>query len=246
MKLLDKIMAKIKGNREQERYCAAVIVAAGSSKRMGGVDKLKAELGGVSVIARTLTAFQNCAAVDEIILVSREDDLDYMASVCRRFGIDKCTAILPGGEERIDSVYAGAMAVPPETTLIAVQDGARPFVTGDIITAAVECAAKHGAAVPAVQVTDTIKRVKDGVVDETIDRAGVYAMQTPQVFDADVLKAAVQNAVDTGMAVTDDCMAVEALGLKPHTVEGSYENIKITTPFDLTTARAIVREREGV
>lgn len=223
--------------------CAAVIVAAGSSNRMGGQDKLLAKLDGKSVLSRTLEAFEICTMVDEIVVVTRADRLEEIGAVCALY--KKVRIVVPGGETRTDSVMAGIAAVSKNMSLVAVHDGARPLVTQQVICAAIEKAAKFGAAAPAIAVKDTIKVKRGNAVDYTPERSMLCAIQTPQVFDCDLLRGALQNAKNKNIAVTDDCSAVEALGMTVFVTEGSEENIKITTPLDLDLAVAILNRRDA-
>ena len=223
--------------------CSAVVAAAGSSARMEGTNKLFAEIGGKPVLALALTALSKCREISEIIVVTRESDLTAVADICSTYGISKISKIITGGKTRLDSVYNGVMQVSPDSKLIAVHDGARPFVTEQIVSAAIEAALKYLAAAPAVPVTSTIKLARDGIVEKTIDRANLYEIQTPQVFIAELLKGALQNAVDRALYITDDCMAVEAIGCRVKLTEGSRENIKLTTAADIKYAEAIDKAR---
>lgn len=231
--------------QEKKPDCAAVIAAGGSSARMQGQDKLSAMLDGEPVLLRTLRVFETCDAISEIVIVTRESARESVTALCRTGGITKVRAVVPGGATRLASVYAGAFAVSKEAKLIAVHDGARPLVTETVIRGAIELARQHHAAEPAIPVKDTIKKVRNGAVEETPERAKLYAVQTPQVFDADLLKCALQNALDQGLEITDDAMAVEALGAAVYISPGDEENIKITTPGDLLLARAILDGRKG-
>jgi len=229
--------------RKKERVgCSAVVAAAGSSSRMGG-DKLFMDLGGVSVLARTLMALQGCACVEEIVVVTREEKILEVADMCRAFGIDKATKVLCGGMTRMESVLAGLSEIHPDAGLVAIHDGARPLVTEEIVREAVHTASVYQCAAPAVPVTDTLKRAENGIVCETLDRPQLAAVQTPQVFVPELIKGALTLAVQNGRTYTDDCAAVEALGAKVHLTEGSPENIKITTPLDLVLALAILQNR---
>lgn len=229
--------------REKDPKCSAVIVSAGLARRMGGVDKVLAPLGELPVLVHTLYAFQDCALVDEVILVAREDLVVEISRLCREFDLDKVKKVIVGGKERIHSVQAGLKEVDPEAELIAIHDGARPLVTQEIIRDAVTRAALTGAAAPAVPLTDTIKRTEDGLAVETVDRSQLWAVQTPQVFEAGLIKAAVQKAIDDGELLTDDCGAVERMGMKVTLTCGNPENIKITTPLDLILGEAILQAR---
>lgn len=237
----------LKKMRENRRLrCAALVAAAGSSSRMGGVNKLMEPLDGVPVLVRTLTALQLAQQVDEIIVAAREEDLVEISRLCHTYGVTKCTKVIRGGESRAHSVLLAALEAPAETELLAVQDGARPLVTPELIDRVISAAARCGAAAPAIPVKDTIKSVRDGgAVEQTLDRSGLRAVQTPQVFEASLLKAALQSAVEKAVPVTDDCSAVERLGKVVFLVEGEEENLKITTPVDLILAEAILQAREN-
>ena len=236
-KALDKVKQKKSG-------CTAVIVAAGSSRRMGA-DKLFLPMAGVPVLVRTLLQFQECSAIDEIIVVTREDKLVEVANFCKQFGITKATKILQGGKERVESSAAGVFEADRHNGYIAISDGARPLVTPELIAATVEAARKYGAAAPAVPVKDTIKVAENGVVTGTPDRSTLFAIQTPQVFEADLIKGALTKAMRDGTPVTDDCSAVEAMGYPVHLIEGSYRNIKITTQEDLIVSQAYLAAKES-
>ncbi len=218
--------------REANRpFCTALVAAAGSSSRMGGTDKLMEFLDNVPVLMRTLTALQRAAAIDEIVIAVREDALVDISNLCKTYGITKCSKVVRGGECRCHSVLLAALEASPEAKLLAVQDGARPLVSPALIDRTVEAAAKCGAAAPAVPVKDTIKTVaEDGAVTGTPDRSTLRAVQTPQVFEADLLKAALQSALENEVPVTDDCSAVERLGKVVYLIDGDEENLKITTP----------------
>ena len=239
-------MAFFKKFRDAQRpCCAALVAAAGSSSRMGGVNKLLQPLDGIPVLARTLTALQMARRIDEIVVAAREEDFLEISQLCRTYGITKCTKVIRGGESRAHSVLLAALEAGEGMELLAVQDGARPLVTPELIDAVAEAAARTGAAAPAVAVKDTIKSVReDGTVAETLDRSVLRAVQTPQIFEGSLLKAALQAAVEGDIPVTDDCSAVERLGKRVYLVDGDEENLKITTPVDLILAEAILRDRE--
>lgn len=230
--------------KDRKAGCTAVIVAAGSSRRMGA-DKLFLPLAGIPVLVRTLLQFQACDDVDEIIIVTRADKLTEVADYCRRYGITKATKILQGGKERVESSAAGVFEADRHSAYIAISDGARPFVTPELISAVIVDAKRFGAAAPAVHVKDTIKTAENGVVIDTPDRSKLFAIQTPQVFSADIIKGALTKAIRDHVPVTDDCSAVEAMGYPVHLVEGSYRNIKITTQEDLIISQAYLMEMRG-
>ena len=236
----------LKKVREAKRpRCAALVAAAGSSVRMGGVNKLLQPLEGAPVLVRTLAALQVAGSVDEIIVAAREEDILEISQLCRTYGITKCTKVIRGGESRVHSVLLAALEAGPASELLAVQDGARPLVTPELVDRVVSAAARCGAAAPAVMVKDTVKAVReDGGVEETLDRSRLRAVQTPQVFQASLLKAALQSALEQEAPVTDDASAVERLGKVVFLVEGEEENLKITTPVDMVLAEAILRARE--
>ena len=224
-------------------YAAAVIVAAGSGTRFGG-DKLMADLGGIPVLARTLLAFEKVEAVRAIVAVTRSGNEENVAALGRQYGVTKLSAVVPGGDTRARSCLAGVMAVPPEAELVAIHDGARPLVGSEVILDALWTAYRHTAALPAVPVRDTIKKAKDGVVTATPDRSSLFAAQTPQCFQADLIRAALTDAVENAPEVTDDCLAVERIGGRIYLSRGSEENVKITTPLDLKIAELILQGRE--
>ena len=241
MSLLNKIFRR--ENKRTRPYCTALIAAAGSSTRYGGENKLLQPLDGIPVLARTLLAIDSAQSIDEIIIAAREDELLAYAELCRTFGIRKRVKVVPGGKTRTESVLRAALEAPPETELLAVQDGARPLVTPELIDKVVSAAQLCHAAAPAVPVTDTIKIARDGVVESTPDRSTLFAVQTPQVFDCELLKAALQDALRADAALTDDCSAVERFGKEVHLTAGDRENIKITTPIDLSIAESILQRR---
>ncbi|MBP5167292.1 MAG: 2-C-methyl-D-erythritol 4-phosphate cytidylyltransferase [Oscillospiraceae bacterium] len=226
---------------KKRKKAAAVIVAAGSSSRMGGLDKLTAELCGESVISRTVEAFDRAEEISEIILVAREDRLEEMARYAARF--DKLKKVVRGGRTRTESALAGVTEASRRCGIILIHDGARPLVSERLIRESVEAASEYGAALPAVPVKDTIKSVSEGFVTKTCDRSVLYGAQTPQAFKAELIKAALTDAVKNGVELTDDCAAVERLGMRPFVIKGDHGNIKITTPEDLAVAEAILRGR---
>lgn len=226
-------------------FVSAVIVAGGTGRRFGA-DKLMAELGGLPVLVRTLLVFQGAAPVREIVIAAREDAVTEVVNLCRRYRITKAAKVVPGGETRLLSSLNGVLAVSKKAEIIAIHDGARPLVTDKIIEDAIWAAHLHQAAVPAVPVKDTVKIARDHIVTETPDRASLFAVQTPQTFQRDLILAALTRAAEQGAAVTDDCMALERMGGQVWLTEGSEENIKITTPLDLQAAELILRGRNGL
>ena len=222
------------------KYCGAVIVAAGSASRMGGIDKIMAPLGGEPVIVRTVRQFQDCDAIREIVIVTRPDLILPVMDLCH--GFDKVKAVVVGGETRDASVIMGMNTLSAKCRSVAVQDGARPFAGWQLIDRVVRAANSYGAAAPAIPVKDTIKVVQGGIVKQTPDRATLQAVQTPQVFDMQLLRGALKKAKKDELVLTDDCSAVEHMGMSVKIVEGDEKNIKITTPFDMKIAELILEE----
>ena len=223
------------------KYCAAVIVAAGSATRMGGIDKVMAELDGEPIIVRSVRVFQDCDAIREIVIVTRPELIIPVSDLTRDFS--KVRAVVAGGKTRQESVNLGLNAISENAKLAAIHDGARPLVTWQVIDRVVRAAHTYGAAVPAVPVTDTVKVVKGGVVESTCDRDTLRAIQTPQVVDVDLLRGALKKAEADHAQVTDDASAVERLGMSVKVVEGDRRNIKITTPVDLRLAKLLLEEK---
>ena len=222
------------------KKCGAVIVAAGSASRMGGIDKVMAPLGGEPMILRTVRTFQNCGAIKEIVIVTREDLILPITELCS--GFDKVRAVVRGGDSRQASVKLGLSAFTDKMELAAVHDGARPLVSEAVIDRTIRAAHTYGGAAPVVSVKDTIKVFEGGFIASTPDRETLRAVRTPQVFDLDLLRGALEKADKDGAAVTDDCSAVERLGLKIRLVEGEERNLKVTTPMDLKIAEMLLEE----
>ena len=206
---------------------------------MKGVDKIMAEIGGMPVIARTLSVFQNCDRIGEIVVVTREDLLVPVGEVCRQYGFDKVTRVVVGGADRSRSVQNGLNELG-ETDYVAIHDGARPFVSAEVLEETIRAAERSGAAAPAIPVTDTIKTAQDSLVTGTPDRSTLFAVQTPQVFDMDLICGALYHCIEKKIPLTDDCSAVEQIGKVVTLTVGERTNIKITTQFDLLIGEAIV------
>jgi len=224
-------------------FCTAVVVAAGASSRMGQ-DKLLLEVLGKSVILRSLEALEQSSAIDEIIIVTRQERLEEMAGIARDGGISKLSKVLVGGSTRTESALAGVSEADKRAKIICIHDAARPFVSHEIIEECVHQAVLYNAACPVIPVKDTIRVAEKGVAVLTPKREDTYAVQTPQAFNADIIKAALTTAVSSGLSYTDDCSAVEAMGVKVRVTPGSEDNIKITTPLDIPLAESIAMGRE--
>ena len=224
------------------KYCGAVIVAAGSASRMGGIDKALALLGGEPVLVQTVKAFQACSAIGEIVIVTRPDLLEKVAELTEPF--HKVKAVVVGGADRTQSVLCGLQVLSDKVQLAAIHDGARPLITPELITQTVTAADMHGSAAPAIPVKDTIKNVQNQWVLGTPDRNNLRAVQTPQVFDLPDLRTALTQALKDGAAITDDCSAMERMGIPVYLVDGQESNLKITTPMDLKVAELLWEERQ--
>ena len=222
------------------KTCAAVIVAAGSARRMQGIDKIMAPIGGIPMLLRTVQAMAASERINEIVIVTRADLIKRVKALCS--AEKKVCAVTAGGESRAESVLCGLRQVHSE--LVAIHDGARPLVTPQVIDSAVCAAETYGAAAPAIAVHDTIKVAVDGIVKETPDRRTLFAVQTPQVFFLERIQTALAEALSCGIALTDDCSAAEAAGMQVYLTQGSEENRKITVPTDLILAEAILKGRE--
>lgn len=230
------------GSGKKNDQVWAIICAAGSSTRMGK-DKLMMELAGKPVLLRTVQAMDNSSCIDAMVVVVHKDKLEQVAHMLQSF--PKVKAVVVGGNTRTESVANGLEALPEEAGIVAVHDGARPFVTEKVIADAVAAAKTYGSAVPVVPVKDTIKQVKSEAVINTPDRSELRAVQTPQIFHKDILRAAISNAAANSLAVTDDAQAVELLGLPVYITQGDEKNIKITTPFDVVVGEAMLRNENA-
>lgn len=224
----------------QKVSCAAVVPAAGNSTRMAGRDKILLPLGEQPVLAHTLRALELCPYITEIVIVTRRELIVPIGQLCRDYGFGKVTKVVPGGETRTQSVLNGVLEVSGQTELVAIHDGARPLVSQNVLEGAIVRASQCGAAAPAVPVKDTVKRARDGVVETTLNRSELFAVQTPQVFQLDLIRTALTKALEEGAEITDDCSAVERLGIGVALTQGDYCNLKITTPEDLAMAEALL------
>ncbi len=225
-------------------YTVMMVAAAGGSTRMGR-PKQHILLGEHPVLIHTLLALQQVEAVDEILLIAREEDKETFAALAAEAGVSKLTRIVAGGATRQQSVQNGLAALPPKTTLVGVHDGARPLIDPDTVTAVIEAASETGAAAVAVPVKDTLKRTdENGIVIDTPDRAHLWRVQTPQVFDRAALCAAMEAAMAAGKDYTDDCQLMEAAGIPVRLVKGLDTNLKLTTPEDIRLAQALMATKE--
>ncbi len=225
-----------------------IIAAAGNGTRMQEkTNKQYKILNNRPVLAYSLEFFEELGVVDEIIVVTRKKDLDYCKhEVIEKFGFTKVTAIIPGGKERQDSVYAGLQRMRNDTDFVAVHDGARPLLSSRVVHELLKEAKEWGAAIPGVVSKDTLKMVdRDGFVRQTLDRESVFHIQTPQIFKYDELLEAYRQAFEEQFTGTDDASLFERYIGRVKVVEGDYRNIKITTPSDLIIVQALIEAGSG-
>jgi 2-C-methyl-D-erythritol 4-phosphate cytidylyltransferase len=221
---------------------SAIIVAAGSSQRMG-FDKLTASLCGKPIVIRSLDRFEECDLIDDIVLVVRSDRREEFQQMIRKFGIKKVRWLVDGGKERHLSVWNGLQQLPPETRIVAVHDAARPLVSSELIGQAVQMAENCGAVSVAAPIVETLKKADTNQeVVASIDREGIWGMQTPQVFRFDWLLDAYQRIVGAGQSVTDEVSAMQAAGHNVRLLPNPDWNIKITFQRDLDLAEKLMQE----
>lgn len=231
-------------SRKSPPTVAAVIAAAGQSSRMNGINKIFSTVAGRPLIAHTIEAFERCEDITHIILSVHENDLETAVRLCEQQNYKKVTGVVRGGATRSETVLTALLELPANSEIAAVHDGARPCVTCRLISETVKKALETGAAAPFIPVTDTLKETTDGItIDFTPDRSRFVQIQTPQCFNPGLLKAALTNCIVNNIPVTDDCAAVEKLGMKVWLVPGDAENNKVTTRADLSYAQMILEER---
>ena len=228
---------------KNNKFISAVIVSAGNSSRMCGVNKQFLEINDIPVVAHTIKVFDDFDMIDEIIVVTRECDIDNINKLVSHFHFKKVSAVVKGGETRQLSVYNGVVNTSDRADFIAIHDGARPLVTEKVIYDTVCKAIEFGAAATGVKVKDTVKQVNDSdSIIATPDREYLRFIQTPQVFSKSLYLDAIKN-VDNSENFTDDCMLIESYGKVVKFVDGDYENIKITTPEDVELAMNYLNKR---
>lgn len=233
-----------KKEKQKETICSMVVVAAGNATRMEGKDKLFLNIHQAPILAHTLEALNQNDYIHELILVTRKDLIVDVGKLCKEFQIHKATKIMVGGKERIHSVLAGVREVREDATIIGIHDAARPFISQDLINEVILSATRNNAVAPAIPVIDTIKQAQNNMVEKTLNRETLWAVQTPQVFQASLIKGALEQAIEEEVILTDDCSAVERLGVTVTLTTGSRHNIKITTPLDITLAEAIQQQSQ--
>lgn len=225
----------------EKGFVSAVIVAAGSSRRMGGVNKLLLTVKGREVLSRTVEAFEKNSNINEIIIAAREEDIDDFSSLLACYRKIKC--IVPGGETRQKSVAAAVAMCSEQSVMLAIHDGARPLVSQDIISRTVDAAFTYGGAACGVRVKDTIKVTdENSLITDTPDRSTLWAVHTPQCFDKKLYEGCVRSLGEKAKDMTDDCRLVEICGGTVKMVESSYSNIKITTAEDIPMAESLIGE----
>lgn len=219
-----------------------IIVAAGRGKRINaGLPKQFLKIGDRPLVAYTIERFEGCPQIAEIVLVVPEDYLSFcQQEIVDRYGFKKVRRIVAGGEHRQDSVWNGLKALPPNTDLVIVHDGVRPFVSPEKISEGINLCVDFNAVITAVPAKDTVKEVQELKVVGTVDRQRLYLVQTPQFFDYQLLMKAYKKANEEGKYYTDDSALVEALGEEVKVIEGSYDNIKVTTAEDLEFAKFLL------
>ena len=224
-------------------WVAAVVPAAGCGTRMGSeTPKQFLQLGDVPLLVHVLRVFESNRMISEIVLVVSQDDV----TSCREeflppFAFSKISAVVAGGARRQDSVRNGLQAVDERTKIVVVHDAVRPFVTGTMVEAVIDGARTHGAAIVAIPLHDTVKRVAaDGMIETTLDRQRLWSAQTPQAFDVELLRQAHRSSHEAGVEATDDAFLVERTGHRVSIVNGSPDNIKVTRPADLAMGEAIL------
>ena len=222
---------------------SAIIVAAGKGTRMGAqTDKLFLELGGCPIVAHTWRRFEAAECIDEILMVVREGTQAAFAALAEKYKFKKRFRLVVGGKERQDSVWNGLEALSAGAEIVAIQDAARPCTSPALIAATVAAAREIGAAVAAQAVTDTIKESRDGkLIERTLDRARLWAVQTPQTFRVEIIRRALSEVRRRGLLVTDDTAACELIGQPVQLVLSAQPNPKVTRPEDLPCVEAVLR-----
>jgi 2-C-methyl-D-erythritol 4-phosphate cytidylyltransferase len=224
---------------------SVIIVSAGSSSRMNGIDKQLALINGIPVVVRSMLAFEKCESVLETIVVTSEKNIDTIKKLAAEYNITKLAAVTAGGKTRQKSVINGVRIISDKSSMIAVHDGARPLVSPENIEKTIADARVFNGAVLGVPVKDTIKTVSDGLITDTPPRSSLYITQTPQVFRRSVYLRGIEFAARNYLDFTDDCQLAEAIGVKVCMTTGDYKNIKITTPEDIAIAEAILGSEGG-
>jgi len=227
-------------------FCSAVITAAGSGSRMGGVSKQTLSLNNKPCIAYSLIAFQNCIDIDEIIITAKADEIELLREISNKFGITKLKDIVPGGSTRQESVSKGFSAVSDKSDIVAIHDAARPLIQPNQISELIYNTKRYGAATAAMPMYDTVKRGdKNSLIVETVPRDDLFTVQTPQVFKTDLYRVALALAEKESFSATDDTSLAEFAGFPVKLCQVSAMNTKLTTSFDVEIITSILKEREN-
>ena len=230
---------------DKKAGCCAVLLAAGSASRMGGMKKCFLSLGDTTVLESAFSSFEQCDFIKQIVIVTKADMLDEVRALPRIAASNKNVLVVSGGQTRQDSASLGFYAVNDECEFVAIHDAARPFITKKQIEDVYWAAKKYGAACASYPVTDTVKRANPkGFITETVDRNGLHAVQTPQIFKKSLYAASLAAALRDKIEVTDDCMLAEHAGFKVRLINTGKQNIKLTHPEDYETARHTLKTEE--
>lgn len=224
----------------KKEFVSVIIVAAGLSSRMNGIDKQFVEIGGIPVIAKTMAAFQKSEYVNEIIVAAKHESINFINELSKSYNITKLSHTVPGGNTRHESVMNALREADKKCSYIAVHDGARPLIKLNDINKTILAAFEYGAAAVGVRVKDTVKTVgENGFITGTPERSSLWAVQTPQVFKKELYERAAALLGERAYEFTDDCKLIEETGGRVYMVQGEYTNIKITTPEDILIASAL-------
>jgi 2-C-methyl-D-erythritol 4-phosphate cytidylyltransferase len=231
---------------QSPRQIAAIIPAGGQGRRFGtGHPKQFAQLAGWPVLLHTLSRFDQALVIDQVIVVVPYDQVGQVRqNMIEPADFSKPFFVVPGGDTRQETVYQGFLALDDDVDLVVIHDGVRPLVRISIIDAVVETARRHGAAISAIPVRDTLKRVQDGVIQSTLDRDRIWQAQTPQAFNREWLAEALAAARKDNFTGTDEAGLLERLGRPVRVIHGETENIKITMPEDLVLAETLIESAE--
>lgn len=242
-----EVLRAVVGKTDKKYYTSAIILAAGSSTRMGeGVSKQFLTVGGIPAVARSAQAFERSSCIDEIIIVAKADEISLYDSFAEDYGITKPIKIVEGGETRQDSARIGSDAVNKKSKFVAIHDAARCLITDELIGKVCHGAYLHKGAILAIRATDTVKIAdKSAFIDSTPERKLAWQAQTPQVFPVNAFRAAAYVARDEKFEGTDDASLLEHIRIPVKLIEGSRENVKITEPCDVYFAEAVIKAREA-
>lgn len=240
--VVSELLYKLPGTHKR-RKSGVIITAAGNGSRMGNVAKQLLEIAGYPVVYYSLAAFENSVNVDEIVIVTRKEDVSVMREIVDKYAFKKVTHIVTGGDTRDESVKNGFEKLSGDMKYVAVHDAARPLITTEKIDAVFRDAFKYGAACAAGRIHDTVKREKDGYIEKTVPREELFVAQTPQIFTCDIYRVALALHIKNKTAVTDDCSMVENAGFRIKLCDINIPNLKLTVPHDFDMIEAILTKR---